>query len=92
MNLPTQGHLDRLTGSLFRGPIQLATPTVEDATAAIRRLTLSPADVVTLLHVISANLAAQIPPGRGVCRHPLMPVLELIDQASDDVYEIGGTK
>jgi len=56
--LKQQGRADRACG-WQGGPVLDAAPTLEDATALIRRLTLTPQDAMTLLNVISGNLCDQ---------------------------------
>ena len=67
--------------------VVIATPRVEDITARIHELRLTPAEVVTILHVMSANLCDQVRENRqrGDARFEAARILDI---ASDDVYEI----
>ena len=81
----TPGHIDRITGSF-----EVASLRVEDATAIIRRMKLTPADCVTLLNVLAGNLSNQMGGLRlgDMCNDPRMLACELLDACADKIYDI----
>ena len=91
INNISAGHLDRLTGTLFQGaPITVTQPSIEDATAVIRQLDLTPADCEMLLFVIACRLVAPLQ-GMTLTQlkgNPLMAACEILDGAADEISNI----
>ena len=70
----------------------IEAPSLEDATALIRKLTLTPENCMTLLNVIASRL---IEPCQGMTlaqlnRDPRMQACALIDAAADEISNIDG--
>jgi len=91
----TQGGLDHLCGIKGAPHIEapsLEAPSLEDATALIRKLTLTPENCMTLLNVIATRL---VEPCQGMTlaqlnRDPRMQACALIDSAADEISNIDG--